>query len=116
MNYSGFDLDGKRALVFGGTSGIGKPIALALAEADADVVPIGRGINEVSNTAHEIRAIGKRSLEITADVARRGEVEGAVDTMLHEMATIDILVNSAGQPGGWPLLTWMIAISTTSLM
>jgi NAD(P)-dependent dehydrogenase (short-subunit alcohol dehydrogenase family) len=96
MNYSGFDLDGKRALVFGGTSGIGKSIALALADAGADVVAIGRGIKEVAKTTREIRAMGKRSLEIAADVTRRSEVQAAVDTMLQEMATIDILVNSAG--------------------
>jgi NAD(P)-dependent dehydrogenase (short-subunit alcohol dehydrogenase family) len=96
MNYRGFNLDGKHALVFGGTSGLGRAIALALAEAGADVVPVGRRINEVSATAREIRSLGKRSLEVAADVTQRGEVQRAIDTMLHEMATLDILVNSAG--------------------
>ena len=96
MSYSGLNLEGKHALVFGGTSGLGKAIALALAESGADVVPIGRRMNEVAATAREIRALGKRSLEISADVSQRQEVQRAIDAVVHEFSTLDILVNSAG--------------------
>jgi NAD(P)-dependent dehydrogenase (short-subunit alcohol dehydrogenase family) len=94
--YKGLDLDGKKALVFGGTSGLGKSIALGLAEAGADVVPVSRHAEEVAKTASEIRTLGRATLELTADVTRRGDVQRAADRMVAEMKRIDILVNSAG--------------------
>jgi NAD(P)-dependent dehydrogenase (short-subunit alcohol dehydrogenase family) len=63
-----FDLSGRVALVIGGSSGIGRAIALGLAEAGADVVASSRRIREVAEVAKEIRAKGRRSLEITSDV------------------------------------------------
>jgi len=95
-NYKGLSLDGKRALVFGGTSGIGNSIAVGLAEAGADVVPVSRRLEEVLKSAEEIRSRGRRTLELTADVTRRADIQRVVDRMLSEMGRIDILVNSAG--------------------
>jgi len=92
----GLSLEGKRALVFGGTSGLGKSIAIGFAQTGADVAPVSRRAEEVHKTAEEIRALGKSSLEITADVTRREDVQRAIDRMLKEMGRIDILVNSAG--------------------
>jgi NAD(P)-dependent dehydrogenase (short-subunit alcohol dehydrogenase family) len=89
-------LEGKHALVFGGNSGLGKSIAIGLAEAGADVVPVGRRAEEVRRTAEEIQALGRKSFGITADVTVRGEIQGVVDKMIEEMGRIDILVNSAG--------------------
>ncbi len=89
-------LDGKKALVFGGTSGLGKAIAIGLAEAGAQVAPVSRRLGEVRRTAAEIRALGRDAFETTADVTVRAEVQRAVDTMLGKMGRIDILVNSAG--------------------
>ena len=94
--YKGLSLDGKRALVFGGTSGLGKSIALGFAEAGADVVPVSRRAEEVQKTAGEIRALGRRTMELTADVTRREEIQRVIDRMRAEMGRIDILVNSAG--------------------
>ena len=94
--YKGLSLEGKKALVFGGTSGLGKAIALGFAEAGADVVPVSRRAEEVAKTAAEIRALGKKSLELTADVTRREDIQRVADRMVAEMARIDILVNSAG--------------------
>ncbi len=94
--YKGLSLDGKRALVFGGTSGIGKSIALGLAEAGADVAPVGRRAEEVQKTAAEIRALGRRSLELAADVTRRDDIQRVIDGMRADLGRIDILVNSAG--------------------
>ena len=94
--YKGLSLEGKKALVYGGTSGLGKAIALGFAEAGADVVPVSRRAEEVAKTAAEIRALGKKSLELTADVTRREDIQRVADRMVAEMARIDILVNSAG--------------------
>ncbi len=94
--YKGLSLDGKRALVFGGTSGIGKSIALGFAEAGADVVPVSRRAEEVQKTAGEIRALGRRTIELTADVTHREDIQRVIDRMRAEMGRIDILVNSAG--------------------
>ena len=96
MSYKGLSLEGKRALVFGGTSGLGRSIALGMAEAGADVVAVSRRAEEVAKAAAEIRALGRRSLEISADVTRREDVQKVVDRMVGEMGRIDILVNSAG--------------------
>ncbi|MGB9510281.1 MAG: SDR family NAD(P)-dependent oxidoreductase, partial [Candidatus Acidiferrum sp.] len=71
MNYKGFDLDGRVAVVIGGTSGIGRTIALGLAEAGADVVPSGRREDMVESAAKEIETLGRRSLRKCADVQQR---------------------------------------------
>ncbi len=102
--YKGFDLTGKRALVFGGTSGLGRSIAHGLAEAGADVVPVSRRSDEVARTAEEIRSLGRKTLEATADVTRREDIQRVVDRMLQEMGRIDILVNSAGTTKRMPSL------------
>ena len=94
--YKGLSLEGKRALVFGGTSGLGKAIALGLAEAGADVVAVGRRAEEVHRTASEIKATGRRTFEIAGDVTDRNQIQAVIDGMLDEMDRIDILVNSAG--------------------
>ncbi len=96
MAYKGLSLEGKRALVFGGTSGLGKSIALGYAEAGADVVPVSRRAEEVKKTAGEIRALGRKTLELSADVTRREDIQRVIDQMVKEMGRIDILVNSAG--------------------
>lgn len=94
--YKGLSLEGKCALVFGGTSGLGKAIAVGFAEAGADVVAVGRRAEEVYRTAQEIRSAGRRTFEMTGDVTNRPQIQAVIDKMLDEMAQIDILVNSAG--------------------
>jgi NAD(P)-dependent dehydrogenase (short-subunit alcohol dehydrogenase family) len=94
--YQGLSLDGKWALVFGGTSGLGKSIALGLAESGADVVPVSRRTEQVRKAAEEIRALGRLSLELTADVTSRDSIQSVIDAVLRECGRIDILVNSAG--------------------
>jgi NAD(P)-dependent dehydrogenase (short-subunit alcohol dehydrogenase family) len=94
--YKELSLEGKKALVFGGTSGLGKSIALGFAEAGADVVPVSRRAEEVAKTAAEIRALGRNALEFTADVTRREDIQKVADGMAAAMKRIDILVNSAG--------------------
>lgn len=96
MAYKGLSLEGKRALVFGGTSGLGKSIALGLAEAGADIVPVSRRADEVQKAAAELRTLGRKTLELAADITHRDDVQRVIDHMLREMGRIDILVNSAG--------------------
>ena len=95
-SYKGLSLDGKRVLVFGGATGLGRSMALGMAEAGADVVPVSRRAEEVKKAAAAIRALGRRSLELTADVTRREEIQRVIDGMLAEFGRIDVLVNSAG--------------------
>lgn len=94
--YKGLSLEGKRALVFGGTSGLGKAIAVGFAEAGAAVVPVGRRLEQVRETAGEIRRLGRNTLEVAADVTRREDVQRVIERMLELMGRVDILVNSAG--------------------
>jgi NAD(P)-dependent dehydrogenase (short-subunit alcohol dehydrogenase family) len=96
MAYAGLSLEGKRALVFGGTSGIGKSISIGLAQSGADVVPVSRRASEVESTAADIRALGRKSLELTADITRRDQIQAVVEKMTAQFKRIDILVNSAG--------------------
>ena len=94
--YNGLSLAGKHALIFGGTSGLGKAISVGLAEAGADVVSVGRRAAEVRTTASEIKAAGRKTFEITADVTNRAQIQTVIDRMREEMGPIDILVNSVG--------------------
>ena len=96
MAYSGFDLSGKVAVVVGGTSGIGRAIALGLAQAGADVVPTARRQEQVKIAAGEIEALGRRSLSITSDVTDRASLERLLESIVNTFGKVDILVNSAG--------------------
>ena len=95
MTISDFSLDSKVALVTGGKRGIGKAIALAFAEAGADVVVCGRTLPDLEKVAEEIRALGRRSLAVNTDVSVRSEVESLIDRVVKEFGTIDVLVNNA---------------------
>src|SRR5688500_9027752 len=97
MSYPAFDLTGKVAVVVGGTSGIGRAIALGLAEAGADVVPTSRRLEQVEMTAREIQERGRRSLEVASDVTDRASLKGVLDACLESFGKVDILVNSAGK-------------------
>ena len=96
MAYKGLSLEGKKALVFGGTSGLGRSIALGFAEAGADVAAVSRHADAVSRTADEIRKLGRKALELTGDVINRADIERVIDAMRKDWGRIDILVNSAG--------------------
>jgi NAD(P)-dependent dehydrogenase (short-subunit alcohol dehydrogenase family) len=91
-----FDLEGKCAVVTGGTSGLGKAIALGLAEAGAHVVAASRRVEEARQVAAEIQALGGRALEATVDVRNRASIEQLQKTVLDSFGKVDILVNAAG--------------------
>jgi NAD(P)-dependent dehydrogenase (short-subunit alcohol dehydrogenase family) len=91
-----FALDGKTAVVIGGTSGIGRALAIGLAEAGADVIAASRGREAVEKTALEIEALGRKTLRLTADVAQRSSLETLRDAVVEKFQKVDVLVNCAG--------------------
>jgi len=97
MAYRGLDLKGRTAVVVGGTSGIGRAIAMGLANAGADVVASVRRPDQVKAIAGEIEAMGCRSLSITVDVNDRASLEHLLSAVLDAFEKVDILVNSAGR-------------------
>ena len=97
MGYAPLELTGKTAFVLGGTSGIGRAIAHALAEAGADVVPTSRRMEQVEAAASEIEERGRRSLRVTSDVSNSVSLQSALDACLATFGKVDILVNSAGR-------------------
>jgi len=91
-----FDLTGRAAVVVGGTSGIGRTLALGLADAGADVVATGRRAALVDEVASEIEARGRRTVRVTADVGDTQELERLRDRCLEKFGKVDILVCAAG--------------------
>ena len=91
---SSFDLSGKVALVTGANTGIGQGIALALAQAGADVALAGR--SRAEETAEGVRAAGRRAVLIDADFSTIAPVGDVVERTRTELGGIDILVNNAG--------------------
>jgi len=96
MSFPGFELTGRTAVVIGGTSGIGRAIALGLADAGADVVPTGRRAELVGEVALEVEARGRRSLAMTADVSDTHSIQALADATIEKFGKVDILVNAAG--------------------
>lgn len=94
--YTKFDLTGKVALVVGGHGGIGKAIALGLADAGADVAVASRNLEALKAITAEIESKGKKSLAVSVDVVDGKMVNAMVDAVLKVFPRIDILVNSAG--------------------
>jgi NAD(P)-dependent dehydrogenase (short-subunit alcohol dehydrogenase family) len=91
-----FSLAGKCAVVVGGTSGIGKAIALGLASAGANVVASSRSQKSVETLANCLEARGTKTLRIPSDVLDRASLQRLHDVTLSSFGRIDILVNSAG--------------------
>lgn len=96
MSLQLFDLTGRVALVAGGTSGIGRALALGLADAGADVVATGRRAELIDEVAREIEQRGRRTVRMSADVTDRGSLERVREACLAALGPIDILVCAAG--------------------
>ena len=104
MGHPSLDLAGRIAVVTGGTAGIGRALALGLADAGADVVAFARTAEAVEKTAAEIEARGRRTIRATADVTDRASLERARDATLAAFGRIEILVNCAGRIKRTPIL------------
>jgi NAD(P)-dependent dehydrogenase (short-subunit alcohol dehydrogenase family) len=91
-----FGLSGKRALVTGASRGLGREMALALADAGADIVITGRTQNTLDETIADIRALGRQAWAIKADMGNPEECTLSCERILEEIGPIDILVNNVG--------------------
>jgi NAD(P)-dependent dehydrogenase (short-subunit alcohol dehydrogenase family) len=91
-----FSLEGKTAVVIGGTSGIGRTLSLGLADAGADVIASARRQEQVDETAAEIERRGRKTLRLCADVCSRASLEHLLAASLQRFGKVDILINCAG--------------------
>lgn len=89
-------LEGKTAVVTGGSRGIGRAIALAFARAGADVVIAARGKEALEEAAGEIEALGRKALPVITDVANPDDIQNLMDRAVETFGGFDILVNNAG--------------------
>ena len=104
MDSAAFNLTGRVAVVVGGTSGIGRALALGLAQAGADVVATGRRPEEVASAAAEVERLGRRTLRVSTDVRTRDSLQALLDQTLSAFDKVDILVNCAGKTKRTPTL------------
>ena len=91
-----FDLTGQVAIVTGGNGGIGRGIALGLADAGAAVALFGRNEEKNQQVVSELKAIGVPSMAVKLDITKRAALEPALNTVESELGSISILVNNAG--------------------
>jgi NAD(P)-dependent dehydrogenase (short-subunit alcohol dehydrogenase family) len=104
MAYDKLSLNGKVAVVVGGTTGIGNALSLGLTEAGASVVATSRRIEEVERTAAQIEQRGGHTLRQTSDVTDRASLEKLKDVVLARFEKVDILINCAGRTKRTPTL------------
>lgn len=91
-----FRLDGKRLFITGGSRGLGREMAVSIADAGADVILVGRDEASLNQTATDIRALGRTANTLVADVGVPAECEQACQQALEQFGPIDILINNVG--------------------
>jgi 2-deoxy-D-gluconate 3-dehydrogenase len=96
MSYPNFTLTGKKTIVTGASTGIGKGIALAMADAGADVLVTSRTLAKAEPVAAEIRAMGRQAVAYELDVRQVANIDAMMATAQAEFGRIDVLVNNAG--------------------
>jgi NAD(P)-dependent dehydrogenase (short-subunit alcohol dehydrogenase family) len=96
MTKPDFSLEGKVALITGGSRGIGKATALGFARFGADIAIASRTLPDLEAVAEEIRGLGRKALPVTAHIGRMEQIKNLVQTVHKEFGRIDILVNDAG--------------------
>ncbi len=104
MKKSLFDLTGHVAVVVGGTTGIGRAMALGLADAGADVVATSRRQQQVDEVAVELEERGAKTLRVASDVCDRSSLQEVCDRTLEAFGKVDILINCAGKTQRIPTL------------
>jgi NAD(P)-dependent dehydrogenase (short-subunit alcohol dehydrogenase family) len=117
MNDHGQVLGGRVALVTGASRGLGRALALALADAGADLVLAARSADDLESLAEEIRARGRRALAMPTDITQTVEVDRLVERAVAELGAVDVLVNNSGVYEITPLVemsdeTWDRIIDT----
>src|SRR5579871_2111132 len=91
-----FKLTGKRLFITGGSRGLGREMALAIADAGADVILVGRDSSSLDKTAGDIRSLGRQVWIIAADIGKPTACEAACRSALERHGPIDILINNVG--------------------
>ncbi|MDQ1690446.1 MAG: hypothetical protein QOD87_554 [Pseudonocardiales bacterium] len=91
-----FDLTGRTAVVTGATHGLGRAFAVALAEAGADIVIVGRDAEAAAEVQAQLRELGRQSLIVLADLTSRSEIEKVRDRALERFGSVEVLINNAG--------------------
>ncbi|MDH2429992.1 SDR family NAD(P)-dependent oxidoreductase [Sphaerisporangium sp. TRM90804] len=91
-----FDLSGRTALVTGASRGIGRAIAIAFAEAGADVALVARSQDTLAEVAKEVEAFGRRAYALPCDLTDRDAAPGLVQRAIESLGHLDIVVNNAG--------------------
>jgi NAD(P)-dependent dehydrogenase (short-subunit alcohol dehydrogenase family) len=104
MPYAPLDLTGQTAVVIGGTSGIGRVMTRALAEAGADVVATSRRMDVVEDTAKEIESLGRATLRVASDVTDRASLEAVLAKSIERFGKVEIMINCAGRTKRVPSL------------
>ena len=94
-----FNLHGRVAVVTGGTAGLGRGMAIALARQGADLAILARRPDKLTETAREIESLGGRCLPVVCDISDEASVQNAVETVVNHYKKVDILVNNAGNGG-----------------
>src|ERR1039457_6587292 len=92
-----FDLTGRVVAVIGGTSGIGRELAIGLAAAGANVVPTGRRRPNVEEVCDAVEQAGGKALRLACDVGSRESIDAFRDAVLAKFGQVDVLLNAAGQ-------------------
>ncbi len=95
-----FDLTGRVAIVTGGSDGIGKGVAIGLAEAGADLVIAARRQDRIDATVEQLRGMGRRAIGVSTDVSDEEQVAAMVKAAMDEFGKVDVLVNNAGSSWG----------------
>jgi NAD(P)-dependent dehydrogenase (short-subunit alcohol dehydrogenase family) len=96
VDLSQYSIEGKKALITGGSRGIGAATALAFARAGADVAISSRKLPDLEKVAAEVRKIGRKALAVEAHIGKMDNIKPMVDRVMAEFGRIDILVNNAG--------------------
>lgn len=99
-----FDLTNKTAIVTGGGSGLGKQIALALAEAGANIVIASRKLSVCEEVCDHLDSLGTKSLALKCDITNKNDIDTVVKKTMDQFGSIDILVNNSGTSWSGPLL------------